>query len=128
VRAALAALAAALVLVAAMPAVAPARASHAPAVVTDAGTLVARGGFGRGFGGRSFGRGYRPRSYPRSYGRRGPSPFSRRGRGFLHGLFWGFLLGHWFSGGGFPIFPFVLLALFAWAASRRRRRRMRYGW
>src|SRR4051794_41765477 len=49
VRAALAALAAALVLVAAIPAVAPAQASHAPAVGTDARTLVARRGFGRRF-------------------------------------------------------------------------------
>src|SRR5919107_2466725 len=105
-------------------AVAPAHARvEAPVVVPDSSALLARGGFGRGLGGRSFGRS-RPRTYPYR-GVRRPSPFSRRGRGFFHGLFWGFLLGHWFSGGGFPVFLILLPLMFLLVAGRRRRRRAR---
>ena len=76
---------------------------------------TARIGFGRHYGSGRY-----------SYGRRGYGGggfgFGRRGHGFFHGLFWGFLLGHWFGGGGFPVFGLLLLGLFAWFALRRRRR------
>lgn len=96
----------------------PVSSSPPPALIRSAAGAVpvARIGFGRSYGfGRHYGFG------GRGYGRPGFG-FGRRGHGFVHGLFWGFLLGHWFSGGGFPVFPFLLLGLFAWFALRSRRR------
>ena len=105
------------------PALAPAALSSALAPPRAAISLpVAR----RGFGGGGFGsRG--ARRYPSSrpgYGRSSRrSPGARRTRGLLRGLFFGFLLGHWFVSGGFPVFLFLLLGIFGFSALRRRRRR-----
>ncbi len=101
---------------AATPVAPPARVFVADADAGVAGALpTARIGFGRHYGSGRY-----------SYGRRGYGGggfgFGRRGHGFFHGLFWGFLLGHWFGGGGFPVFGLFLLGLFAWFALRRRRR------
>ncbi|MDX6727983.1 MAG: hypothetical protein QOK49_2788 [Baekduia sp.] len=78
--------------------------------------LLARIG---GFRSRGFGNGYSSR---RGFGSRGYG--RRRGHGFLrglfHGLFWGWLLSHFF-GGGFPLFLPLLLILVLLVALRRRR-------
>jgi hypothetical protein len=89
---------------------------HAP-------TVLARGFGSRGFGSRRTY--YRPRT-------RGYSPYrARRGRGFLrglfHGLFWGWMLSHFF-GGGFPLFLPLLLIVFLLVATRRRRPPTSYRW
>jgi hypothetical protein len=91
-------------------------------VVAD-GPQQARLGFGsRGFGSR------------RTYSRRptiGYRPRARRGRGFLrglfHGLFWGWLLSHFF-GGGFPLVLPLLALVFLLMATRRRRPPMSHRW
>ena len=117
-------LAALLALALASPVAAPASRSAttaAAAVVVQDGTQLAlRGGRGFGYGRSRYG--YRPSSrYP---GYRYPR---RRGHGFLHGLFAGWLLSHFFGGGyGFPLWPFFLLFVL-WMLSRRRRRRDYYG-
>jgi len=90
-------------------------ASPAPAghVTTTAAPQEARFGSGRGFGSR---RTFRPPARSTRF-RRSP------GRSFFHGLFWGWMLSHFF-GGGFPlVFPFLFLLLFLMAAMRRRPRR-----
>ena len=109
-------LAAALGAVALSTAAFPAAAPAAPA--TPAATIVHSGAvqqarLGRGFGARGYGRS------PYSY-RRAPYGYRRRGHPFLRGLFFGWLLSH-FVGGGFPLFPFLLLG-FAFLMLRRRRR------
>ena len=90
----------------------PAAATAAPHPAAPTAKLARFGGFGRSY------RPYRPRGYgyrPHRY---------RRGHGFLHGLFWGWMLSHFF-GGGFALFWIVLLA-FAWLMVRQRRGRAGY--
>jgi uncharacterized membrane protein len=102
-----------------------AAAAPVPTPLTSSAGHAELAGFG---GARSRGFGYRPRANPfrTGYGRRGYG-YSRRGHGFLHGLFWGWFLGHFLFGGGFPVFPFLVL-LIIWAMLRsRRRRRQRWG-
>jgi len=95
--------------VAAAPA--PVRAAATPAAAIVHGGVVRQARLGRSFGSR----GYGYRSY-----RRAPYGYRRHGHPFLRGLFFGWLLSHFF-GGGFPLFPFVLLG-FAFLMLRRRRR------
>jgi hypothetical protein len=77
------------------------------------------GGFGRSYGSRSYGSRY-------SYGRRYPYGrgygYRPRGHGFLHGLFWGWMLSHFFRGGyGVPLWPFFLVIVLLLVSRRRRR-------
>jgi hypothetical protein len=98
---------------AAVPAVAGASAPPARIAAAHVGAQQSR--FGRGFGTRGY------RSYP-SY-RRPSYGYRRHGHPFLHGLFFGWLLSHFF-GGGFPLFPLVLLGVVLLMFRRRRRRPM----
>lgn len=93
---------------AAAPAPAPAATTPAAAIVH--GGVVRQARLGRSFGSRGYG--YRS-------SRRAPYGYRRHGHPFLRGLFFGWLLSHFF-GGGFPLFPFVLLG-FAFLMLRRRR-------
>lgn len=96
------------------PSVVPAATNPAAGVKASSVELARIGGGAF----RGFGRSYRSYRYPRY----GYHPYRyRRGRGFLHGLFWGWVLSHFF-GGGFP-FGWLLLLGFAWVLLRRRRRR-----
>ena len=95
--------------VAAAPA--PAAAAVTPAAAIVHTGVVRQARLGRGFGSRSYGY--------RSY-RRAPYGYGRRGHPFLRGLFFGWLISHLF-GGGFPLFPFLLLG-FGFLMLRRRRR------
>jgi uncharacterized membrane protein len=98
---------------------APTAAPAAVRPVTAAGTVhtgvVRQARLGRGFGSRGYGRS------PYSY-RRTPYGYRRHGHPFLRGLFFGWLLSHFF-GGGFPLFPFVLLGIVVLMLRRRRRPR-----
>jgi hypothetical protein len=71
------------------------------------------------YGSRSYGSRY-------SYGRRYPYGrgygYRPRGHGFLHGLFWGWMLSHFFRGGyGVPLWPFFLVIVLLLVSRRRRR-------
>lgn len=101
-------LGAATLAVAAAPAPAPAAAAITPAAAIVHGGVVRQARLGRSFGSRGYGY------------RRAPYGYRRRGHPFLRGLFFGWLLSHFF-GGGFPLFPFVLLG-FGFLMLRRRRR------
>jgi hypothetical protein len=108
-----------------VPSVAPAAvtvpaAVTLPAGVTGSSADLARVTGARGFGG--FGRSYRSYRSP-GYGYRYRT---RRGHGFLHGLFWGWMLSHFF-GGGFPL-GWLLLVGLAVLLLRRRRRRRTFGY
>jgi hypothetical protein len=100
---------------AAAPAAAPAS-SH---TVTLHSTGTAQQAFGppalreSRFGGFRGYRGYRRPTYGSRYR-------YHRGHPFLRGLFFGWLLSHLF-GGGFPIFPFLMLGLLFLMLRRRRR-------
>jgi hypothetical protein len=116
-------------------AAAPSAPAAPPAFTTrDAPVLLARAGsgthgFSRGrtsYGSRGYGsRGYGSRGYGYGYG-------SRRtgGRSFVHGLFVGWTLGHFFGfGGGIPLFPllFVMFVLYLMLRGGGRRRPPRRG-
>ena len=106
----------ALALPAAPAAAAPSPVPAATPVAALVHTAVARQArLGRGFGSRGYGRS------PYSY-RRSPYGYRRHGHPFLRGLFFGWLLSHFF-GGGFPLFPFVLLGIAILVLRRRRRPR-----
>lgn len=117
----------ALILIPAAPAsatAAPAPSAGVTTVTAPAGALLARGFGSRGYRSRGYGRRYgTPR---RTYGR----PYRRGiGRGFFGGVLKALgiaylfhMLFGWGSGGGSPIMLFVLLGLFMWFVTRRRRR------
>ena len=100
---------------------APATAAPTPAAaLTPTATILHTGvarqaRLGRGFGSRGYGRS------PYGY-RRSPYGYRRHSHPFLKGLFVGWLLSHFF-GGGFPLFPFVLLGIAILVMRRRRRPR-----
>lgn len=107
------------------PAAAPA--DPRPAAPAPVHATLAPGGqvalFGRSRYGSRYGYGRRSpyRGHPRSrYG------YGRRGHGFLHGLFWGWVLGH-FLGVGIPIFPLLIVILVVAMLVRRRPRRYEPG-
>jgi|SRR4051794_6596313 hypothetical protein len=101
----------------------------APALQQQGGSGVNEA---RGFGSRGFGRSPSFNRRRPGFGRRYTDRRRTRGTGFLrglfHGLFWGWLLSHFF-GGGFPlIFPLLLLVVFfAMTRRARRPRRPTYG-
>ena len=98
----------------------PAAPAATPTAALVQSGVVRQARLSRGFGTRGY-----PtyRRAPYSY-RRAPYGYHRRGHPFLRGLFFGWLLSHFF-GGGFPLFPFVLLGL-AFLILRRSRRRRYY--
>jgi predicted lipid-binding transport protein (Tim44 family) len=109
----------------AAPAVTAAPVHARTATAVHDGTQEARLGFG------SRGLGYRRYSSRRSSRYPGHGTRPRRSRGFLrglfHGLFWGWVLSHFF-GGGFPlVLPLLLLVLLV-AMTRRRRPPAPYRW
>jgi uncharacterized membrane protein len=98
---------------------AAAGATTSPSAATKAPVLLARAGsgtssFSRGRSGYGFGS---HRSY-RGYG------YRRTGGGsFLHGLFVGWTLGHFFGyGGGIPLFPLLFFLFIFWVMIRGPRR------
>ena len=99
-------------------AAAPAAPAATPTAALVQTGVVRQARLGRGFGTRGY-PSYRRSPY--SY-RRAPYGYRRPGHPFLRGLFFGWLLSHFF-GGGFPLFPFVLLGLAFFMLRRSRRHR-----